>query len=79
MYMNFSGPFRHCTRIKTVGSLHEPVTTPFADGINAPCWPRTLPSDFSEVVAALPAGEGLVPVDEDQLAGLTLSDVGTRR
>ncbi len=64
------------SRIKTVGSLHELVTTPFTDGINALCWPRTLRGNFHEVVEALPADEGIVPVDEDQLAGLTLSDAG---
>ena len=64
------------SRIKTVGSLHELVSTPFADGINALCWPRVLPGDFREVVEALPAGEGIVPVHENQLAGLTLSKAG---
>ena len=64
------------TRIKTVSSLHELVTMPFRDGINALCWPRTLPSNFREVIEALPAGEGIVPVDEDQLASLTLSEAG---
>ncbi len=64
------------TCIKTVGSLYELITTPFTDGINALCWPRILPGDFHEVVEALPTGEGIVPIDEDQLAGLTLSEAG---
>ena len=69
-------PFSDYACVKTVGSLQELVTTLFQDGINALCWPRTLPGNFSEVVAALPGGEGIVPVDEDQLAGLSLSEAG---
>ena len=69
-------PLGGSSRIKTVHSLHELVTTPFQDGINALCWPRTLPGNFHEVVKALPIGEGIVTVDEDQLAGLALSEVG---
>ncbi len=65
-----------CTRIKAVASLHDLITTPFKDGINAFCWPRTLPGDFHEVVEALPVGEGIATVDEELLAGLILSDAG---
>lgn len=64
------------TRIKVVRSLHELVTTPFADGVNAICWPRTLPGDFREVVEALGPGEGIVTVDESCLEGLAVSDAG---
>ena len=64
------------SRIKTVGSLQELVTMPFTDGTNALCWPRILPGDFHEVVEALLTGEGIVPTDEEQLAGLPLSDAG---
>ena len=38
------------TRIQVVTSFQELVSTPFAEGINALCWPRTLPGNFSEVV-----------------------------
>ena len=62
--------------VKTVTSLHELVTTPFKDGINALCLPRTLPGDFREVVAALPPGEGIVTVEESTLHDLPLSDAG---
>ena len=49
---------------------------PFADGVNALCWPRTLPGDFREVVEALGPGEGIVTVDESYLGNLPLSDAG---
>ncbi len=74
--VHFSSSLAGGARVKIVDSLHELVTTPFADGINALCWPRVLPGDFHEIVEALPAGEGIVPADEDQLASLTLSDTG---
>ena len=63
-------------RIQVVASLHALVTTSFQDGVNALCWPRTLPGNFHEVVQKLPANAGIVTVDEDQLAGLSLSDAG---
>lgn len=63
-------------RIQIVNSLHELVTTSFKDGINALCWPRTLLGNFHEVAEALPVGEGIVTVDEEQLASLSLSDAG---
>jgi len=63
-------------RIKTVGSFAELAATPFADGVNALCWPRTLPGDFGEVVARLGAGEGIMPLDESRLGVLALSAAG---
>ncbi len=63
-------------RVKIVDSLHALVTTPFQNSVNALCWPRTLPGNFREVLEALPAGEGIVAVDEGRLAGMTLSDAG---
>ncbi len=74
--MPFFAPSTSYHRIKTVGSLRELVTTPFADGVNALCWPRTLPGNFREVVEALPIGEGIITVDEDSLAALALSEAG---
>ena len=63
-------------RLKTVGSFAELVTTPFAGGVNALCWPRPLPGDFGEVVEKLGPGEGIVPVDEARLSTLALSEAG---
>lgn len=64
------------TRIKVVKSFEELVATPFKDGLNALCWPRVLPGDFSEVVAMLGAGEGIVALEEAQLQSLPVSTAG---
>jgi hypothetical protein len=63
-------------RIKTVGSFAELAATPFADVVNALCWPRTLSGDFGEVVTRLGAGDGIMPLDEPCLEKLVLSEAG---
>lgn len=62
--------------IRRVATFHELATTPFADGVNALCWERTLAGDFAEVVALLGAGEGVEVVDERRLRGLRASPAG---
>ena len=64
------------TRIKVVDSFDELVTTPFGSGVNALCWPRTLPGDFGEVVKHLGTGEGIITLDEAQLRNLSVSAAG---
>ena len=64
------------TRIRVVHSFDELVTTPFRDGVNALCWQRSLAGDFAEVVSHLGSGEGIVPVDEDELTTLPVSPLG---
>ncbi len=63
-------------RIKLVRSFHELVTTPFADGVNALCWSRSLVGDFGEVVAHLGVGEGIITLDEARLQSLPVSAAG---
>ena len=63
-------------RIKAVNSFDELVKTPFADGVNALCWQRSLPGDFREVADRLEEGEGIVTVDASCLAALPLSEAG---
>jgi len=64
--------------IKSVHSFEALVATPFAKGVNALCWPRTLEGDFDEVVQRLDAekGEGIVTLDEARLRSLELSAAG---
>jgi hypothetical protein len=63
-------------RIRVVGSFQELISTPFSGDVNALCWPRVLEGNFAEVVAALGGGEGIVPLDEEELRGLELSEAG---
>ena len=63
-------------RIQRVNSFHELVSTRFAGGVNALCWPRTLPGDFSEVVMHLGDCQGVVALDESQLHALPVSAAG---
>jgi hypothetical protein len=63
-------------RIQRVNSFHELVTTPFADGVNALCWPRTLSGDFSEVVEHLGSSEGIATLDDSRLRSLPVSAAG---
>ncbi|MEY4271907.1 MAG: hypothetical protein RL250_773 [Verrucomicrobiota bacterium] len=64
------------SRVRRVGGFAELLATPFADGVNALCWERTLLGDFAEVAAKLPAGQGIVPVTDEELAALDLSPAG---
>ena len=56
--MHFAPPHGY-HRIKLVSSFAELVGTPFDHGVNALCWPRTLPGNFGEVVEHLGVGEGI--------------------
>ena len=64
------------SRIKLVNSFHELATTPFADGVNALCWQRTLTGDFGEVVRQLAVGEGITTLDDAQIDALPVSTAG---
>jgi len=63
-------------RVRRVSGFAELLTTPFAAGVNALCWERSLPGDFAEVAAKLPRGQGIAPVADEELAALTLSPAG---
>jgi hypothetical protein len=63
-------------RIQMVKSFHELHTTPFATGVNALCWQRTLAGDFGEVVEHLAVGAGITTLDDERLNNLTVSAAG---
>ncbi len=63
-------------RLRTVETFHELVATRFADGVNALCWPRTLPGDFSEVVKQFGGTAGIMTLDEAHLRALPVSAAG---
>ncbi len=63
-------------RIRRVKSFQELVVTPFAGGVNALCWERTLPGDFREVVQRLGVSENVTPIDDARLQALPVSVAG---
>jgi hypothetical protein len=63
-------------RIKLVNSFRELITTPFGNGVNALCWPRTLPGNFSEVVQHLATIEAITTLDDSRLLSLPVSAAG---
>jgi len=63
-------------RIKRVKSFQELVATPFANGVNALCWKRTLLGDFGEIVEQLGGTEEITILDEAHLRSLPVSAAG---
>ncbi|MGJ8725204.1 MAG: hypothetical protein ACSHYB_11650 [Roseibacillus sp.] len=68
-------PLNHLS-IQEVGSFEELAEGVFENGINAFYWQRPLRGDFEEVVSHLNAQEGITPLNESQLKGLSLSKEG---
>lgn len=63
-------------RIKVVKSFEELISTPLDGELNALCWERTLSGNFREIVEKLGPGEGIVPLEDERLQALELSDAG---
>jgi hypothetical protein len=63
-------------RLKVVHSFAELVATPFSEGVNALCWPRTLSGNFLEIVEQLEVREGITSLNEAMLEALSLSEAG---
>ncbi len=62
--------------MRQVDNFQALATTPFASGVNALCWPRSLPGDFAEVASRLGPGEGIVALSEARLKSLVVSAAG---
>ena len=62
--------------VRLVAGFAELLATPFADGVNALCWPRTLPGDYAEVIAKLGPGEGIVALEDERVDALDLGPAG---
>jgi len=63
-------------RIRSVGTFHELVDTPFEGRTNAIQWPRRLTGDFAEIVNKIALTGNLMEVSEAMLRDLPLSDRG---
>jgi hypothetical protein len=64
------------SRVQLVHSFQELVSTPFGNGINALCWQRSLPGDFSEIVHLIGLKDGITNLDEPLLRSLPASPAG---
>lgn len=64
------------SNIRIVSSFEELISTPFRDGINALCWPRTLAGDYAEVLTELQLPEGITHLEGKALRRLHLSPAG---
>jgi len=68
------------SNVQLVQSFDELLSTPFTNGVNALCWPRTLAGDFGEVVAALgkrdEGDNGVTTLDDERLRSLPVSAAG---
>ncbi|MEM9161122.1 MAG: hypothetical protein AAGB46_18915 [Verrucomicrobiota bacterium] len=63
-------------RIRYVSSFEELIATPFENGINALCWPRTLKGDFAEIADLIGPFHDVATQNEEDLNALTLSPGG---
>lgn len=62
--------------IHSVTSFQDLISTPFEGNVNAICWARELPGDFSEIVGKVQVNENIVLLDEEDLFELALSEQG---
>ena len=63
-------------QIHCVTNFQDLVSTPFHGEINAICWTRKLPGDFSEIVKKLELKENITVLDQEDLFELQLSEQG---
>lgn len=63
--------------IRVVGSFAELVATPFTNGVNALCWPRTLAGDFGALAASFGPLDEITHLDEHNLLSLDLEPAGS--
>ncbi|MFL3659369.1 MAG: hypothetical protein ACJ07L_15125 [Opitutales bacterium] len=62
--------------IREVASFEELVSTPFANGVNAHCWVRSLAGDFNEIVDRLNIHVEITTLEGEALQNLELCDSG---
>lgn len=71
-----TSPISDYHRIRCVQSFAELAAARFTEGVNALCWSRSLPGDFSEIVRLLGQTEAIDVIDEARLQALDLSPAG---
>jgi hypothetical protein len=63
-------------QIHCVTNFQDLVSTPFHGKINAICWTRKLPGDFSEIAKKVELNGNIAALDQDELFELQLSEQG---
>lgn len=64
------------TQIQYVTNFEDLVSIPFSGEINAICWTRTLPGDYSEIVNKVELSENIMTIQQEDLRELRLSEKG---
>jgi hypothetical protein len=63
-------------QIHCVSNFQDLVSTPFHGKVNAMCWTRKLPGDFSEIVTKVELKGNMAILDQEELRELKLSQQG---
>ena len=63
-------------QIQYVANFQELVTTAFQEEINAICWTRNLPGNFSEIVKKVELNGNISEINQEELRSLQLSEQG---
>jgi hypothetical protein len=63
-------------QIHCVTNFQDLVSTPFNGEINAICWTRKLPGDFSEIVKKVALSGNITTIEQEELCELQLSEQG---
>jgi len=63
-------------QVHSVTSFQDLVSTPFYGEMNAICWDRKLPGDFSEIADKIELKENITVIGQDDLSELRLSEQG---
>jgi hypothetical protein len=63
-------------QIHCVNSFQDLVRAPFNGEVNAICWTRNLPGDFSEIVNKVELDGNITVIDEEELRDLQLTEQG---
>jgi hypothetical protein len=63
-------------QIHCVTNFQDLVSTPFSGEMNAICWTRKLPGDFSEIVKKIALRGNITAIEQEELRELKLSEQG---
>jgi len=63
-------------QIRYVTNFQDLVSTPFGGVINAICWTRKLPGDYSEIVKKVALSGNITAIEQEELLELQLSEQG---